>query len=71
MLLPLIRTSTLTAPLYIVYKRHVAHQIMPSYNGTLLCEIPSVVLMPVSRSVSSGSSYWLAPPFQSLTVLVP
>ena len=70
MLLLLIRTSTLTAPLYIVCWRHVAHQIFPSYNVTLLFEITSLALMPVSLSVSSGSSYQLVAVFQWLTVQV-
>jgi len=58
-LLLLIRTSTLTAPLYIVSRRHVTHQIFPSYNVTLLFEIPSLAVMPVSLSISRGSSYQL------------
>jgi len=66
MLLLLIRTSTLTAPLYIVSRHHVAHQIVPSYNVKLLWEISSLVLMPVSWSVSRGSSYQFATVFNRL-----
>jgi len=66
MLLLLIRPSALTDPLYIVSWRHVAHQIVPSYNVTLLWELSSLVLMPVSWSVSSGSSYRFATLFSRL-----
>jgi len=47
-LLLLIRTSAFSSPLCIVCWRHVGHRIVLSYNVTMLCEIPSLVLMPVS-----------------------